>query len=70
MACLQANMNFLENDCMLEQNARKQTPLKIQFYFLEMSSYPLAPFLKLRNGIVFFHVSFSLFVAARWKFAS
>ena len=33
IANLQANMIFLENDCMLGQNALKPTPLKIQFYF-------------------------------------
>ena len=45
-------------------------PLKFNFTSRSTSPYPQAPFLKLRNGIVFFHVSFSLFVAARWKFAS
>ena len=45
-------------------------PLKFNFTFRIPSPYPQAPFLKLRNGIVFFHVLFSLFVAARWKFAS
>ena len=45
-------------------------PLKFNFTSRIPSPYPQAPFLKLRNSIVFFHVSFSLFVAARWKFAS
>ena len=55
---------------MLEQNARKQTPLKIQFYSQLNITLPTSTISKAKKQHCFFHVSFSLFVAARWKFAS
>ena len=54
MARLQANMNFLENDCMLEQNARKQTPLKIQFYFQVNIILPTSTISKAKKRHCFF----------------
>ena len=62
MASLQANMNFLENDCMLEQNARKQTPLKIQFYYQVNMTQP-------KNICFDFGLIFTLFLAI-WLFAA
>ena len=59
MASLQANMNFLENDCMLEQNARKQTPLKIQFYFQDTITLPTSTISKAKKQHCFFFMSHS-----------
>ena len=57
-------LSFLAKGCVIEQNARKQTLLEIQFYF---PAYPLGPILKLGNGMVcgltfshFYRVTFNL----------
>ena len=57
MASLQANMNFLENDCMVEQNARKLTPLKIQFYFQDNITLPTSTISKAKKRHCFFFMS-------------
>jgi hypothetical protein len=46
--------NFLANGCVLGQNARKETPFKIQFYCQDNINLLSAPFLKLINGICLF----------------
>ena len=46
IANLQANMNILANGCILEQNARKETPIKIQFYFQDNITLPTNTFSK------------------------
>ena len=59
MASLQANMNFLENDCMLEQNARMQTPLEIQFYSQDNITLPTSTISKAKKRHCFFFMSHS-----------
>ena len=54
MACLQTKLNFLANGCVLAQNARKETPFKIQFYCQDNINLLSAPFLNLINGICLF----------------
>ena len=54
MACLPTKLNFLANGCVLGQNARKETPFKIQFYCQDNIILLSAPFLNLINGIGLF----------------
>ena len=54
MACLRTKLHFLANGCVLGQNARKETPFKIQFYCQDNINLLSAPFLKLINGICLF----------------
>ena len=58
MASLQRKLNFLANGCVLGQNARKETPFKIQFYCQDNINLLSAPFLNLSNGIGFFLLHF------------
>ena len=54
MACLRTKLNFLANGCVLGQNARKETPFKIQFYCQDNIHLLSASFLNLINGIGLF----------------
>ena len=54
MACLRTKLHFLANGCVLGQNARKETPFKIQFYCQDNINLLSAPFLNLVNGISLF----------------
>ena len=40
------NCNFLANGCFVEQNSRKETPLKIKLYFKDFSNLPINTFSK------------------------
>ena len=54
MTCLWTKLNFLANGCDLGQNARKETPFKIQFYCQDNIHLLSASFLNLINGIGLF----------------
>ena len=54
MACLRTKLNFLTNGCVLWQNARKETLIKIQFYCQDKIHLLSASFLNLINGIGLF----------------
>ena len=54
LAYLCTKLNFLANGCILGQNARKETPFKIQFYFQDHIHLLSASFLNLINGIGLF----------------
>ena len=54
IACLWTKLNFLANGCILGQNARKETPFKIQFYCQDHIHLLSASFLSLINGIGLF----------------
>ena len=54
MACLRTKLNFLANGCVLGQNARKETPFKIQFYCQDIINLFFALFLNLIIGIGLF----------------
>ena len=54
MAYLCTKLNFLANGCVLGQNARKETPFKIQFYCQVIINLLFALFLNLINGIGLF----------------
>ena len=54
-----ANMNFLANGCILQKNARKQTPLKIQFYFQDYITLPTSTISKAKKRHCFFFMSHS-----------
>ena len=45
------NCIFLAKGCIVEQNSKKETPLKIWFYFQVDINLPMKPFLKLVNDI-------------------
>ena len=40
------NCNFLANGCSVEQNSRKETPLKIKLYYKDFSNLPINTFSK------------------------
>ena len=40
------NCNFLAKGCTLEQNSRKETPLKIKFYHQDIINLPIKTFSK------------------------
>ena len=54
MACFRTKLHFMANGCVLGQNARKETPFKIQFYCKDNINLLSAPFLNLINGIGLF----------------
>ena len=60
--------SFLAKGCVIEQDARKQTLLKIQFYCPYNIPYPLGPFLKLGNGMVWFWSYFYTFLPSNQQF--
>ena len=74
MACLRTKLNFLANGCVLGQNARKETPFKIQFYCQDNINLLSAPFLNLINGICLFFLPhfhpLCLLVICSWLFAA
>ena len=57
IASLHANMNFLANGSILLKNARKQTPLKIQFYFQVNITLPTSTISKAKKRHCFFFMS-------------
>ena len=61
IAFLLIKLSFLANGCILGQNSRKLTPLKIQFYYQDIITLTINTFLLLGNGISQIFVSFSLF---------
>ena len=64
-------MNFLENDCMLEQIARKQTPLKIQFYIQDNITLPTNTFINAWEWHQFdFGIIFTPFCFLNWLYAA
>ena len=40
------NCNFLEKGCVMAENSRKETPLKIQFYYQDIINLPIKTFSK------------------------
>ena len=63
MACLRTKLNFLANGCILGQNARKETPFKIQFYCQDNTHLLSPSFLNLINGIGLFFLLISTLYA-------
>ena len=55
---LNKKSSFWAKGCFVEQNSRKETPLKIQFYFQDNINLFSEPFLNLLNGICFFYPHF------------
>ena len=62
MACLRTKLHFLANDCVLGQNARKETLLKIQFYYIYSITPPKESFSRAWKwhgfdfGLIFTHL--------------
>ena len=70
IAFLLIKLNFLANGCILGQNSRKLTPLKIQFYFQDNIA-PRNTFLIAWQWHQFdFGVIFTLYCFLHWKFAA
>ena len=63
MACLRTKLNFLANGCILGQNARKETPFKIQFYCQGNIHLLSESFLNLINGIGLFFTLYNLVIS-------
>ena len=51
MEKVHGNCIFLAKGCVVEQNSKKETPLKIWFYYQVDINLPMKPFLKLVNDI-------------------
>ena len=70
IAFLLIKLNFLANGCILGQNSRKLTPLKIQFYY-EANIAPRNTFFIAWQWHQFdFGVIFTLFCFLNWLFAA
>ena len=69
MACLPTKLNFLANGCVLGQNARKETPFKIQFYCQDNITRPINTFFNAWQWHQFDLVSFLLCLLSNWLFA-
>ena len=63
IAFLLIKLSFLANGCILGQNSRKLTPLKIQFYYLDNVAPPTNTFFIAWQWHSLILVSFSLFSA-------
>ena len=70
MACLPTKLNFLANGCVLGQNARKETPFKIQLYLTNNIALPKDTFSRAWQWHWFDLGLIYTFLLADWWFAA